>query len=656
MTNLSRTARPKPLQSVPGMRAAFAAVMVVVVTLAVGPAPAQAQSAAAPAQADEIGFRQIVGTVPRLVSMALSEGSSGFFRLIEDVQLLDMNSEIDRLVGNPHDLNDSTAYKLSLLPFHIRYPTYRELVDQMTRLDTVRSRRIYNVTPDSVHLIELRIQPVETLDEMTGLGVGHEVQQSLFSHFTTRELADLAVFLLAQQPLFPRTDDGWQRLKLDVARGTVPLALAAMVAAAPFDSAALSYAGKIAGREETLRLGWYAGFRDLGMHWHPNLRGGVTARAGGFELAAGVADQVRPTPTQRDRELEVALREGWLNQLVHPLGWDVFFEAALRRSIQEAPGFTGDSAAGRAGIFFKRDRLPLFPNLVLRGSTEADTNLRTRVHLAAALGVEHSPSGIAAMVQGSHLPVAEGSAVHDDRVTAFLAGTMEPISAQFVQDMHGLARQVEIEWEGLLATEAHREAWERRVVAGAASRTPEEAQRDLRELGRLVTDREDRLAHLATALGDYLESRRRAYRVLGWTTATDDLHGPLQATVLVAARDRVFGRLTVLARDVEDARTRLAPLRSDMTLVEQAIAALEARDPTNPALPDRRRTLAGLQRDWDRETEAVRRSLDACDHFQVQVNRILAASSDGPMRLRAPEVLGPVRRRQIARLTLFARQ
>jgi len=642
------------------MRAVFAAVRVVAVigiaVVTLGPARALAQTSAAPAAPEEIGLRQIVGTVPRLISHALADGSAGVFRLIEDIELLDMDTEIDRMVGNPHDLNDSTAYKLSLLPFHIRYPTYRELVDQMTRLDTVRSRRIHNVTPDSVQLIELRIQPVETLDELGGLGVGHEVQQSLFSHFTTRELADLGVFLLAQQPLFPETDEDWQRVKQRVARGTVPLALAAVAAAAPFDAAALSYAGKLVGRQETLRLGWYGGFRDLGMHWHPYLRAGLTARAGDVEVAAGVADQVHPTPTQRDRELEIALREGWLNHLVRPLGWDAFFEAAIRQSIQETPGFIGDSAAARAGFFFKRDRLPMFPNLVLRGSTEADSNLRTRVHLAAALGVEHAPSGIAAMVQGSHLPVPDSPGVHDDRVTAFLAGTMEPISAQFVQEMHGLARRVEIEWDGLLAAEARREAWERRVVAGAANRTPAEAQSDLRELGRLVGDREERLARLATALGDYLESRRRAYRVVGWTTAPDDLHGPLPAAVLVAVRERIFGRLTVLARDVEEAHTRLGPLRYDMALLETEIGAREARDPADPLLPERRQALAGLQRDWDRETEAVRRSLDACDHFQTEVKRILAASADGPTRLRAPEVLGPVRRRQIARLTLFARQ
>ena len=60
-------------------------------------------------------------------------------------------------MGNPRALNDTTAYKLSLLPFHIRFPIYQQLVRQMTRQDDLRSRRIHQVTPDAVNVIALRI-------------------------------------------------------------------------------------------------------------------------------------------------------------------------------------------------------------------------------------------------------------------------------------------------------------------------------------------------------------------------------------------------------------------------------------------------------------------------------------------------------------------
>ena len=75
--------------------------------------------------------------------------------------------------------------------------------------------------------------------------------------------------------------------------------------------------------------------------------------------------------------MELALREGWLNQLVQPLGLDAFFEAALKRSIGEPAGFVGDLTTARTGFFFKRDQAPLLRRLAMRGSIEAETNLRT---------------------------------------------------------------------------------------------------------------------------------------------------------------------------------------------------------------------------------------------------------------------------------------
>jgi hypothetical protein len=648
----------RPAASGLGKRVVLPAAMLLAVGLA--PARAAAQAQAPSARADQIDLSRIFQVVPDLVSSAFSKGHTELFRLIEDLQLLDMDAEIDRYVGDPRELNDSTAYKLSLLPFHIRYPTYRDLVDQMTRLDSVRSRRIYTVTPDSVHLIDLRIQPVETLDELAGFGVGQEVERSLLSHFSARELADLGVFLISQQPLFPETDEDWQRLKHRIARGSVALAMGALAAGAAFDAASFTHAGTIVRSGERLRLGYYGGFRDLGTHLHPFLRAGLTLAASGLEVAAGVADQIRPTPSQVDRALEVAVREGLLNQLARPLGWDAFFEAAVSRSIHEPAGFTGDRTSARAGFFFKRDRLPALPDVVLRGSTEAATNLEGRIQSAAAIGLEHAPSGVATMVQASRTPPGTSagtgatSAVNDDRLTLFLAGTMEPISAQFVAAMHGNARLVEVEWEGLLGVEQRKAEWEQRLVAGASTRTPEEAQRDLRELARMIGEREARLANLATLLGDYLESRRRAYGILGWSAAPDNLHGPLAASVLVAARDRVFDRLTVLSRDLEAALGRLAPLQARVTRLQDDIAALAARSPGDPELGGKRALLASLQGEWNRESEVVKRSLDACDHFRTESRRILAASGSRGRNLPpVPGVLSPHARRQIAWLTLF---
>jgi hypothetical protein len=624
--------------------------------LALAPGRADAQAGAGAPRSEGIDLGRILAVAPEVLARVLERGPNAFFRLIEDFQVFQMEAEIDRYVGDPRDLNDSTEYKLSLLAFHIRYPIYRDLIDQMTRLDSLRSRRIHTVTPGSVRLLDLQIQPVETLEEFAGLGTSGEIQRSLLTHFTGREIADLGVFLLSLQPFFPETDEGWDLVKRRIARGTVPVAMGALAAGAAFDAGALSYSSNILKRGERLRLGWYGAFRELGVHLRPNLRGGLTLAAGGLEAAAGLADQIRPSRNQPDRALELALREGWLNQLARPLGWDVYIEGAVSQTIQQPAGFSGDATTTRGGFFFKRDLQPAFLDLVLRGSAEAESNLQDRVHLTTSLGLENSRSEVATMVQASSVPNSNGTHITDDRLTAFVAGTMESLATLFAKDMLRSARRVEIEWEGFLDVERRHTEWEQRLVAaGVSSRTPEEAQNDLRELARMIGEREDDLLRLAAALADYLQNRRRAYDILGFGRAPDNLHGPLDARVLVTARDRVFERMTALSKGIEEAPGRLDSLRARIAHLETEIGVIEARKADDPILATLRDRLATLERDWERETESVRHWLEAYDHFRTQAVRILTDGGHERRGLRKWDTLSPPVRRRAAWLAFSVR-
>src|SRR5262245_501528 len=241
---------------------------------------------------NEVDLSKLFAAVPAAVDRVITKGSTEFFRLLSTLELFRFEAEIDRFVGRPRELNDTTNYKLSLLPFYVAYPIYKPLVAQMTRLDTVRANRIYNVTPDSVSLIDLRLTPVATLEEFNGLGKGDEIAQSLLTNFSAREIADLTVLLLAQQPFFPQDDEGWQRTKHRVARAAVPMVAAALVTGAAFDAGALTHSGSIVRRGKDIDFRYYAGFRGLGVHWHPYLRSGLAMRAYGFEAAAGLADQI----------------------------------------------------------------------------------------------------------------------------------------------------------------------------------------------------------------------------------------------------------------------------------------------------------------------------------------------------------------------------
>ncbi len=613
--------------------------------------PAAAQTAR---ESNEVDLSRLFSALPSLLERMLEKGNTELFKLLENVELLRFESEIDRYVGKPRALHDSTSYKLSLLPYHIQYPIFRPLVDQMTRLDSVRSRRIHMVTPDSVSLIDLRIQPVLTLEEFSGRGAGGEVQSSLLQHFSAREIADMTVFLMAQQPFFPETDADWQRTKHRIARGAVPLALTALATGAAFDAGALGHSGPILRRGRDLELRYYGGFRTLGVHMHPYLRGGLSLQVLGLQAAAGLADQIRPTTGQPDSAAELAVREGWLSQLGRTQGWDAFFEAAFRRALYEPAGFVGSRAQGRAGFFFKREQMPLFPNLTLRGSAEAESDFGDRVHLVGALGFERPSSGLTTVLQGSLVPADPPSTlVSDARLNLFVVGTMEPVSASFTDDMTALARASQEELSGLEALDRRRDDWEKALLGrGVAARTLSETRAILAEMEQMLIEGEQRLARLASSLADYLESRSRAYAIRSQPRSPDDLHGPLDGAVVLAARGRILSRLRVLSAELSATLTRLESVRGRIALVEGEIPRLERTEPPSPVLPARRRELAVLREQWETETERARHQLSARDQLHAEGKRILAATGRDEVDIQEWDTLGALVHARLARLAI----
>ena len=614
--------------------------------------PAAAQSQRGPA--GEVDLSRLFSGLPAVFERVASKGYTEFFRLLQTLELFRFESEIDRFVGKPRELNDTTSYKLSLLPFYISYPIYPPLVSQMTRLDSVRANRIYTVTPSSVSLVDLRLTPVQTLEQFNGFGRGDEMGSALLTQFSARELSDLTVLLLSQYPFFPQTDDEWQHAKRRVARAAIPIAVGALATGAAFDAGALVYSGQIARRGKDVELRYYGQFRDLGIHWHPYLRGGFAARAHGFEAAAGLADQINPTISQPDRAVELALREGWLNQLTQPLGLDAFFEATLKRSVGEPNGFVGDLTTARTGFFFKREQAPLIPSLAMRGSVEAESNLEHRLHLVTALGFEKPNSGITTVLQASLIPAPAGSGQPDNaQLNLFFVGSMEPLSQSFTDDMTALARQVEEDWAGVKALEKRREDWEQALLArGTAARTAQEQRATLAEMEQILVEREDRTVHLAGGLADYLESRRRAYAIMNRGASPDNLHGPLDASVLLGASNLVLARLQGLSADLSRASGPLASLADRISTLRREIERLEATEPAGTRLPARRESLAILEEQWNRETERVRRWLAARDQLHADGVRILTGLGRSELGIREWDTLGALVRTRIARLAV----
>jgi len=215
------------------------ALLVALIAVQAGAAVAQTRTTTTSSSGGDDHAR-LFPVITSFVGSLTTQGRDKLFNFLENVELFDAEAEIDRLVGSPWELHDSTAYKLRLLPLHISYPLYQQLGDQMTRLDERRGERIQNVSPDAVQSQAVRLEDVAT-DRLP-----QDFAGALLSHFSPREIADLGVFALAQQPFFPQTDDQWQHRKHQIGQAKLALAAGGLAVGAAFNAGAFAESGSIA--------------------------------------------------------------------------------------------------------------------------------------------------------------------------------------------------------------------------------------------------------------------------------------------------------------------------------------------------------------------------------------------------------------------------
>jgi hypothetical protein len=596
-------------------------------------------------QFDEDGrdLERIISAVAELLFNLADNASEKVFEFLETVELWDFETEIDRLVGDPRALNDSTAYKLSLLPFHIRFPIYQQLVRQMTRQDDLRNRRIHTVTPDAVNLIALRIGTLADDD------VRDEVRTSLLKHFSAREVVDLGFYVLAQQRFFPETEEGWVRLKRNIADAGPAVAAATLALGAAFDVGALQRSGTITRLlDRKLRIGWYAGIRKLGFRFRPQLRAGLTAHLPQLELAFGLAERIRPRYMDSARSLEFAIRESWINQLVEGTGWDIFAEGAVRYVLAAPDDYIGEWLSGRTGFFARRDEIPGWKQFGLRLSAETESDFQDQVRFAIGLGVEHRPSGIATMLQSSRSahPSAPWSTVETSG-GIFVAGTVEPPTQLFVHNMSTQARLVSDEWEVISGLDRRRLQVEQKLrLFGTAGFSVDTARTALASLDQTMRERDQRMGVMGSRLADYLESRRQAYSIKRWAPREGDLHGPLDPNILLTARAQLFLRLHDLSVDLEKSAERLADLRKRQEVVNERMQVMAGFNASSPSLAGYAEELAVIEHRLQRESSKANASLAAYLHERDSARRIKAAS---PRALSAvdPDPLPPTTLRRV---------
>ena len=604
----------------------------VVLALALVARPAQAQLSQNRLQND---FGDLLRVLSELTTQLGTKSRGELLNFFNRIELFNVESEIDRLVGNPWELSDSTSYKLSLAPLHVAYPVFDQMVAQMTRLDDIRSRRIQNLTVDSVGLISVN------LDILNGEQSGGQLASSILHYFNAREFMDLGVFMLAQQPFFPQTQEEWDVRKHQIASHQGLLALTVAGLGALFEVGALNNSGTIQRcQDDRCSLGWYGGFSHLGYHLQPNLRGGLTTRIPGLELSAGLMEQVRAPSDSASSVFEMALRESWLNRYTRAGGWDSFLEAAVRRVLSAESRYQGENFTARGGAFIKREHPFRWRYITLRSSMEVESDLTDSLRWAMGLGVDYTKTGLSTVLQSSRTNfMHESGPGPETRTGLFVAGTIESPEEYYVEAMNVRARLLRDEWNALAASEAEQKQAEAEMRVLAGGQVPGYRLAPLFEtIRKAMAECESHRMRVATMLGDYLEGRRIAYSLKQWQHSADDLQGPLDGEAVEAISRVVLDRLAELAAFLQSARGRLEILRDRSNRTSENLQAEGGGSAQAQDLA--KGELAELDTTWRRESEAVSEALRLYNYYLANTRRI-AGIARGILPVRYFEPISP---------------
>ena len=599
--------------------------------------PANAQSAQTRLQND---FGDLLRILIELTTQVGTKSRGELLDFFNKIELFNVESEIDRLVGSPWELSDSTSYKLGLAPLHVAYPVFDQQVQQMTRLDDIRSRRIQNLTVDSLGLISVNLDLLKVTQTTSQISTSidenilivdqssSQLSNSILHYFNARELLDLGVFLLAQQPFFPETEDDWNIRKHQIATHQGLLALSIAGLGALVEAGAMNNSGTFKRWQNGMyNVGWYGGFSHLGYHLQPNLRGGLTSQLPGLEWSAGVMEQVRAPADSASSVFEMAVRESFLNRFTSVSGWNSFMEAAIRRVLAVESQYQGESFTARGGLFVKREHPFHWRYITLRGSTEVESDLTGSLRYGMGFGVDYTKTGLSTVLQSSRTNVMHDSGpAPETRTALFVAGTVESPDAYYVESMQVRARLLREEWNALAASEAERRQAEAEMRVLAGGQVPAYRLAPRFEVIRKATaESEAHRARVATMIGDYLEGRRIAYSLKQWKRSPDDLQGPLDGEVLEAASHAVIERLAELAAFLQDARGRLEILRDRYSRTSENLQA--AGDVSMQARDSAAEELAEIDRMWRRESETVSEALRLYNHYLASIRRIASVVS-----------------------------
>ncbi len=386
--------------------------------------------------------------------------------------------DVDRIIGDPFRMNESTSLKLDALPPRMRLSLYGVLADRADRIYFRGVSRLGQTAPGDYRnvAVELDFETTNRLIDAIG--------KSIDGYFRIEELIDLTVFGLSRFEFFPKSQDRWNEIKPQLPKYDLALGIIALVSLAFVDEAKLDMGGWLLKTpSDSFRFGWYASARHFGFKWHPWITLGIQGATPGFDTSLGWTEYFNPTKalyswdTNDSRTLDWTVREHLFTRWTRAHNWETSGTATLTFVWESVKPIYNQTFRGQVEFYARRPSILDKPQMDFMFKTKLGTDFRHTHQSETSVGVEFPIQSVAgALFFRSN---AEPARDTEWRAGLMLGGAIgESDDTDYFRTVEGLGRQMRLSIRWLQQVEERWCYFE--AQARAAGREDRKAEASLR--------------------------------------------------------------------------------------------------------------------------------------------------------------------------------
>ncbi|MGC4123040.1 MAG: hypothetical protein QM765_52410 [Myxococcales bacterium] len=283
--------------------------------------------------------------------------------------------DVDRIIGDPYHMNESTRLKLDALPPRMRLKLYSVASDRADRIYLRGVNRLGQVTPGDFRSVAV------DLDFETANRLIDAIGKSIDGYFRIEELIDLTVYGLSKYEFFPKTHERWNELKLQLPKYDLALGIIALTALAVVDEGNLDMGGWLLKTPtDSFRFGWYASARKFGFKWHPRITLGLQGATPGFDTSLGWTEYFNPIKAQHpwetndSRTLQWTVREHLFTRWTQEHNWETSGMATLSFVWLNLDPLYNETFRGEVAFYARRPAIIETPQVdfLLEGGLSSD--------------------------------------------------------------------------------------------------------------------------------------------------------------------------------------------------------------------------------------------------------------------------------------------